>query len=279
MRTRPRIPTTTRRLLVLLAAGGLSAAIASPTALADTASPPKESGTTVHFPGLPQVGALFDAADYTGADAAHFCTGTVIDSPAGDLVLTAAHCVAGLSQGEYTPGQVTFAPGYDGGPKARLGGVWSVQSIHLAPGYAADGAEEDDYALLVIAPKHGMDIQRLTGGLRLAEARLPEHVAVEGYNDLQYDAQGNEPVVCATQAFEETDDGLPWARFDCPNYQDGSSGGPWITAGGTVVGVIGGYEQGGDSPDWSYSALFNADTLAFYRSVARSAAHSGAHSG
>lgn len=268
MNTRIRISTPARRLLVLLAAGGLSAAIANPAAFADAARQPPEAGTAVHFPGLPQVGALFDAADQAGSGAAHFCTGTVIDSPAGDLVLTAAHCVAGASQGAYTPGQITFAPGYDDGPDARLGGVWSVQSIRPAPGYAADGDEEDDYALLVIAPKHEVDIQRLTGGLRLAEARLPEPVAVEGYNDLQYDAQGDEPVICAAKAFEETDDGLPWARFDCANYQDGTSGGPWIAAGGRVVGVIGGYEQGGDSPDWSYSALFNADTLAFYRSVA-----------
>jgi hypothetical protein len=268
VRARTPIPAVPRRLLVLLAVGGLSAAIAGPVALADAAARTAGTGTTVHFPGLPQVGALFAKADYTGDGAAHFCTGTVIDSPAGDLVLTAAHCVAGWSQGAYAPGQLTFAPGYDGGPNARFGGVWSVQSVQVAPGYAADGDEEDDYALLVIAPKNGVDIQRLTGGLRLGEPRLPEAVAVEGYNDLQYDAQGNEPVICVARAFEETDDGLPWVRFDCPNYQDGTSGGPWIASGGTVVGVIGGYEQGGDSPDYSYSALFDADTLEFYRSVA-----------
>ena len=39
-----------------------------------------------------------------------------------------------------------------------------------------------------------------------------------------------------------------------------------------MVGVIGGYEQGGDSPNWSYSAIFDNATLAFYRSVAFSAA-------
>jgi hypothetical protein len=97
-------------------------------------------------------------------------------------------------------------------------------------------------------------------------------VSVVGYNDLTYDVDGNEPIMCRTTAFEETDAGEPWARFNCPNYQDGTSGGPWITKAGTVVGVIGGYEQGGDSPDWSYSAIFNSATLAFYRSVAYSAA-------
>ncbi len=260
-----RIPMPPRRGFAVLATGAVLA-VASP-ALAATGGAP--SGTTVHFPGLPQVGALFSAADYTGAGAAHFCTGTVIDSPAGDLVLTAAHCVFDSSQGTYTHGQITFAPGYDGAPNAALGGVWNVESVDVAPGYVANGDEEDDYALLVIGAQHGVKIQQRTGGLRLAEAALPEPVAVEGYNDLQYDARGNEPVICAARAFEETDDGLPWARFDCPNFQDGTSGGPWITAQGTVVGVIGGYEQGGDSPDWSYSALFDANTLAFYRSVAR----------
>ena len=259
-----RIPMSPRRLFAVLAVGG-ALAVASP-ALAATGGGP--SGTTVHFPGLPQVGALFGAADYTGSDAAHFCTGTVIDSPAGDLVLTAAHCVWDVSQGTYTHGQITFAPGYDGGPNAALGGVWNVERVDVAPGYVANGDEEDDYALLVIAPQHGVNIQWRTGGLRLAAAALPEQVAVEGYNDLQYDAQGNEPVICATKAFEETDDGSPWARFDCPNFQDGTSGGPWINPNGSVVGVIGGYEQGGDSPDWSYSALFDANTLAFYRSIA-----------
>jgi hypothetical protein len=226
------------------------------------------SGQTVHFRGLSQVGALFSAADYTGADAAHFCTGTVIGSPRGDLVLTAAHCVWSLSKGTYTHASITFAPGYDDGPNAFLGGVWNVEQIDVAPGYVANGDEEDDYALLVIAPKHGLDIQDVTGGLQLAAAHLPEQVSVVGYNDLEYDPAGNEAIVCRAKAFEETDDDLPWARFDCPNYQDGTSGGPWIAAGGRVVGVIGGYEQGGDTPDWSYSALFGADTLAFYRSVA-----------
>jgi hypothetical protein len=263
-----RIPRPSRRLLPALVAG-TALALAGPVTAAQAAAHGGDpSGTTIHFPGLPQVGALFSAADYTGADAAHFCTASVIDSPRGDLVLTAAHCVYSVSKGTYTHASITFAPGYDNGPDASLGGVWNVASIEVAPGYVADGAEEDDFALLVIAPQHGREIQDVTGGLRLAAAHLPEPVSVVGYNNLQYDADGNEPIVCSTRAFEETDDGLPWARFNCPNYQDGSSGGPWIAPGGRVIGVIGGYEQGGDTPDWSYSALFGADTLAFYRSVA-----------
>ena len=261
-----RIPRPTRRMLAALVTG-TALAVAGPVAVAEAAAQGADaSGDTVHFHGLAQVGALFGAADQGAA--AHFCTGTVIDSPRGDLVLTAAHCVWSLSKNAYTHASITFAPGYDDGPDAFLGGVWNVASIRVAPGYVANGDEEDDYALLVIAPKHGRSIQDVTGGLRIAAAHLPEQVSVVGYNDLQYDPQGDEPIICRARAFEETDDGLPWARFDCPNYQDGTSGGPWIAAGGRVMGVIGGYEQGGDTPDYSYSALFDSATLAFYRSVA-----------
>jgi V8-like Glu-specific endopeptidase len=254
-----------RTLATLVACGAL--VVGGPVAVAQAAAD-ANSGGTVHFAGLPQVGALFASADYTGATASHFCTATVIDSPAGDLVLTAAHCVASFATSTYTSGTLTFAPGYDSGPDYRLGGVWNVQKIDIPPGYQADQNPEDDYAILVITPKNGLEIQQLTGGLRLTTAHLPEPVSVVGYNDLAYDVSGNQAVICSSTAFEETDDGQPWARFDCQNYQDGTSGGPWITRGGAVMGVIGGYEQGGDSPNWSYSAIFNADTLAFYRSVA-----------
>ena len=259
-----------RRLTTLAACGAL--AITGPVAAAQAAAGSAASGSTVHFAGVPQVGALFDSADYTGSSASHFCTATVIDSPRGDLVLTAAHCVASFATGTYKAGTVTFAPGYDNGPNARLGGVWSVEKVDVSPGYLAVQNPEDDYALLVIAPKHGVSIQHVTGGLRLGTTKLPEQVSVVGYNDLAYDVDGNEAIVCRATAFEETDDSEPWARFNCPNYQDGTSGGPWITRDGAVVGVIGGYEQGGDSPNWSYSAIFNSATLAFYRSVAFSAA-------
>ena len=256
-----------RTLATLVAAGALM--IGGPVAAAQAAADASAgSGTTVHFAGLPQVGALFSSPDYTGSSASHFCTATVIDSPAGDLVLTAAHCVASYATSTYKSGTLTFAPGYDSGPDNRLGGVWNVEQIDLSPGYQADQNPEDDYALLVIAPKNGLNIQQLTGGLRLTTSRLPEQVSVVGYNDLAYDVQGNEAVICTATAFEETDGGEPWARFNCPNYQDGTSGGPWITGTGAVMGVIGGYEQGGDSPNWSYSAIFNAATIAFYRSVA-----------
>ena len=268
---RTRIPVRPTRLAGAVAASVVTALVATPYAQAAAANPAVPSGTTVHFPGRPEVGALFDAPDYTGTDAAHFCTGSVIASPHGDLVLTAAHCLYNASKHTYTHAvtDITFAPGYDQTPRTDLGGVWNVTQIDVAPGYLADGDTESDYAILVIAPHNGHEIQQYTGALLPTAAFLPEPVEVVGYNNLEWDAQGNEPITCTALAFEETDDGQPYARFNCPNYQDGTSGGPWIVRGtNLVMGVIGGYEQGGDSPDWSYSALFGPAMLKFYLTTA-----------
>ena len=59
-------------------------------------------------------------------------------------------------------------------------------------------------------------------------------------------------------------------EFDCGGYTDGTSGGPFLanvhpaTGRGAVIGVIGGYEQGGDTPIVSYSARFGPAVAALY---------------
>jgi hypothetical protein len=59
-------------------------------------------------------------------------------------------------------------------------------------------------------------------------------------------------------------------EFDCDGYTDGTSGGPFLsdvdpaTGQGLVIGVIGGYQQGGDVPQVSYSAVLGANAAALY---------------
>lgn len=75
-----------------------------------------------------------------------------------------------------------------------------------------------------------------------------------------YPFEREQPITCAvrTSAQSSTQE-----RFDCAGFSDGTSGSPWLvdvdpaTGAGTLVGVIGGYQAGGDTPDTSYSVSFD----------------------
>jgi hypothetical protein len=63
-------------------------------------------------------------------------------------------------------------------------------------------------------------------------------------------------------------------RFECGGFFGGTSGSPWVTGfdprtrTGTIVGVIGGYQEGGDTDAISYSAYLNSDIRQLYEQAA-----------
>ena len=82
----------------------------------------------------------------------------------------------------------------------------------------------------------------------------------------------NQPVTCQSWLREPMAGQL---EFDCGDYTDGTSGGPFLsevdqaTGQGLVIGVIGGYQQGGYLPQVSYSAVLGTNAAALYnRAVA-----------
>jgi len=214
------------------------------------------SGTL--FEETPAVGALFVVS--SAGLGRHFCTASVVHSPHGDLVITAAHCVSSR-----TPGQIAFVPGYHDG--ADPYGVWFVTRVVVDTRWRDSRDPGHDVAFLVIR-RHGgtADVERLTGGERLGTgwpARSLVHVI--GYPD-----RAQRPVICTsrTRPFGEHQ-----MRFDCAGYTGGTSGGPFLASSvsatglGTVIGVIGGYEQGGDLASVSYSPRFGRAMRDLYRAA------------
>jgi V8-like Glu-specific endopeptidase len=217
------------------------------------------------FAGTPAVGALFQVT--SGGLGRHFCTATVVASPVKDLVITAAHCVYGQQ-----PGHIAFVPGYRNGSHPY--GAWIVRQIVVDSGWRTSRNPNRDVAFLVVGRPGPGGVQHVTGGERLGTgwpARTWVHVI--GYPD------GEQwPVLCGNRTHPF---GRHQLRFDCGGYPDGTSGGPFLarwhasTGSGTVIGVIGGYEQGGYLESVSYSPRFGHAIRSLYRAAVAAARAAG----
>jgi hypothetical protein len=213
------------------------------------------------FTGVAAVGALFPAGSRLGSidglvtGGPHFCTASVVHSPAGDLAVTAAHCA--------DQGPMVFVPGYHDGIAPY--GTWQVLTSFTDSQWQSSQNPDDDVAFLQLAPSaDGKSIEGAAGAELLATGRPEaEPVTVIGYPEAT-----DEPVTCdnKTKAFSPTQ-----LEFDCGGYPNGTSGGPFltdvnaVTGAGTVIGVIGGYQQGGDTDAVSYSIVFGSAVQALYQ--------------
>ena len=230
--------------------GTLAARIAKVVGLG---SSPARTGKP--FGGTPAVGALFTTSH--GQPGTHFCTASVVSSPHGDLLVTAAHCVTG------TQGTIAFVPGYTNG-KAPYG-TWYVSRVFTDQAWNTSTSQDDDVAFLQVRQNStSTPIEDITGAEDLGIDLPPVELAqVIGYPN-----GAGEPMICQnwTKAFSATQ-----LEFDCGGYPDGTSGGPFLvkvdqaTGQGTVMGVIGGYEQGGDDPAVSYAVRFGPNISALYQ--------------
>ncbi len=212
------------------------------------------------YSGTPAVGALFTISG--GQLGSHFCTASVVNSAVQDLVITAAHCLHGKQ-----PGQVAFVPEYHRHREPY--GAWTVTQVFVDAAWASSASPNDDVAFLVVSqPGNSTPVQELTGGENLATGwKAAQLVQVVGYPDGR-----QRPISCTarTRRF-----GPRQMEFDCGGYTDGTSGGPFLatvhpaTGRGAVIGVIGGYEQGGNTPSVSYSARFGPAVRALYNTAVR----------
>ncbi len=211
----------------------------------------------VAFAGTPAVGALFSTSG--GGLGAHFCSASVVDSPARDLVITAAHCVSGSGSSP-----IAFVPGYDNGRMPY--GIWRVTRVIVDPSWVSSANPNADVAFLVVTGQGGARIQDVTGGEQLGIGQVAgQFVSVVGYPE-----GANAPIRCDNLAHGFSPTQLV---FDCGGYTDGTSGGPMLedvnptTGLGTVIGVIGGYEQGGDIASVSYAARFGVLVADLYKTA------------
>jgi hypothetical protein len=213
----------------------LSAGVAAKT------QPPPEAKappTAQPMPPDPRVGAVF-----LGGGDLHICTGGVLDSAAGDLILTAAHCVAEGVDATFVAGLRDTAAPED---------FWHIDAVYLDPRWVQNQDPMADFAIARVSRAGGGSVQESAGGgLKLGQAPKPGTVVtVSGYAM----GVGGGPIGCRT-ATAPPAKGFP--ALDCAALIDGLSGAPWID-GSTVAGVIGGLNGGGCADESvSYSPPFD----------------------
>jgi V8-like Glu-specific endopeptidase len=250
-----RIAMANRQVLRFMLAGVFALGLAATTlALGVGATGRPSVPVSQTSSGVSRIGALYANATTNQ----HGCTASVVDSPGGNTLITAAHCVSGSGAG------MVFAPGEQGGTAPY--GRWRVTAVHLAPSWLARQDPDVDVAFLTVARRmihgHLTTIQRVTGGYRLGStARQGERVTVTGYPA----GTSNDPITCRPSTYLTHE----YPTFDCRGYVGGTSGAPWLHAakrGLEVVGVIGGLHQGGCVDSTSYSSpLGGAAAVAYFR--------------
>ena len=212
---------------------------------------------TAHSPLLaaPRVGALF-THDASGN---HFCTASVVASPGHDLLMTAAHCIHGGKGGGYKS-DIVFIPGYQDGTEPF--GVWTPRKLLVAPQWASSSDPDFDVGF-VLQALDGKNIEQVLGADQIGfDAGFDHLVRVTGYP-----SSADAPVTCMNQTSQQS---ARQVRFECGGFLGGTSGSPWVTGfdprtrTGTIVGVIGGYQEGGDTDATSYSSYLNGDIRQLY---------------
>jgi hypothetical protein len=186
-----------------------------------------------------------------------FCTASIVNSPGGNLIITAAHCLA-----RKLASTTMFAPDYydDSAPL----GEWQVTGQVFPPGWFPHRNINQDFAFLTVRG----DVQARAGAESLGfSLPAPTSVRVEAYS------LTGRLTICNRRPGVIAAAGQQQLSFACPGYANASSGGPFLTdisrqSGlGTIVGLIGGYQAGGSSPSMSYSSPFGMVLHKLYSSM------------
>jgi hypothetical protein len=185
----------------------------------------------------------------------------VVDSPSGDVIVTAAHCLPAGNGGG-----AVFVPGYRDG--SAPDGVWKITQVVESSGWTGDGDEDDDVAFAVVQSQNGRTLESAVGGGYELSTQGTTSAAVQLTG---YPARTDEPITCTGSASAYSGTQL---TVYCTAFTGGTSGSAWLAGydtasdSGSIIGVIGGYQQGGDTADTSYSIVFTAATQSLYQQVA-----------
>ncbi|PJN04730.1 hypothetical protein CG740_02200 [Streptomyces sp. CB01201] len=236
--------------------------------------PPSKS-----FDGIPQAGTFFWTDD---SGTGRTCSGSVVRGPGRNLVLSAGHCLKGYS-GNSPKRHLAFVPQYHDGLTPF--GVFPVQDngVYVSQEYYDKGEHAGaayDFGFAVTeANQDGQRLEDAVGGVQLVTGSGYAHAPVRM---IGYPGGAQKPLECLSKTTkwlsDDPADPGTFERIACAGFVGGTSGGPMLVArpgGWGVIGVIGGYHTGGNTPQVSYSAYFGSAAQALYKAATTGAPPAG----
>lgn len=221
-----------------------------------------DTGSSTLYPNRAN-GKVYGIYVIRGREYEYECSGSVIDSPHGDVVLTAGHCVIDPESGAVAR-DVVFVPGYR--EKAEPYGVWTATNYATTETWEETAGtrapnEGGDLAFLVLADNsEGADVEEKVGSLKIAfdQARLQTYTQYGYPAEEPYDG---EILYSNTTAYAGTDTNDPLLTPSpiriASDFTAGSSGGPWTIGSSSAPTVVSltdyGYEE---EPGYIYGAYF-----------------------
>ncbi|WP_380169929.1 trypsin-like serine peptidase [Kineococcus sp. DHX-1] len=188
---------------------------------------------------LPTVGRLY----FTQGTGKYECTASSVDSPKGNVIVTAGHCV---TENRLDSKNLIFVPGLAGAsePQGRFAvGQTFTTTQWRTSDQQSSAALSYDVGFALVTPRSGKSLKDTVGANRIAFDTPLARTTVLGYPGRSTTADGFTLQYCTGTQF--TDNG-PGATTDVATLCDlggGSSGGPWVhdfdpaTGTGTVTSV------------------------------------------
>jgi V8-like Glu-specific endopeptidase len=177
---------------------------------------------------------------------AGFCSGTAINSPTRQLVLTAGHCVnSGRENGEPTvwSNYLQFVPAYNGGVAPFGSFVARRKEIRAPNQWTNHGNPDFDMgAFLTLPNSEGVNVADAVGGGATIVTDLTRHQTFQtfGYpGETKYMQKCSSPYI-GDDLLSNPFPGPPTLGINC-HWAPGASGGGWLIGDGTQINGVNTY--------------------------------------
>jgi hypothetical protein len=174
----------------------------------------------------------------------YVCSGSVVESPRGDVVLTAGHCAIDPETGTVTNEELIFIPGYRNGTAPY--GIWhaafftTTETWKKTAKAESSANEGGDLAFVSLEDDEGQSVEEAVGSLGIAF----DEVCNQVYTQFGYPAESpysGELLYSHTAGYAGADTNTAFSPVPmkiASDFTRGASGGPWAIGIGTTPTVL-----------------------------------------